>query len=86
MQRPLWFKAKRYGWGWTPCTWQGWLVVGVFVALITADAYRFDFSSTETSPAQLYPWFADTFVLVCVLIVISYYTGEKLRWRWGGKD
>ncbi|MDN0075220.1 hypothetical protein QU481_09995 [Crenobacter sp. SG2303] len=31
-----WFPAKRYGWGWgLPSTWQGWLVLGVYlVALI----------------------------------------------------
>jgi len=21
-----WFKAKMYGWGWTPVKWQDWLV------------------------------------------------------------
>lgn len=22
----LWFKAKNYGWGWYPVTWEGWTV------------------------------------------------------------
>ncbi|HTS17465.1 MAG TPA: hypothetical protein VMP11_07825 [Verrucomicrobiae bacterium] len=24
----VWFRAKRYGWGWgLPCAWQGWVVL-----------------------------------------------------------
>ncbi len=30
----LWFKAKRYGWGWTPVSWEGWGVVIVYIALM----------------------------------------------------
>ena len=34
-----WFGPKRVlGWGWTPVTWQGWLVTGVFLAAIAACA------------------------------------------------
>jgi hypothetical protein len=34
MEKKLWFKAKRYGWGWTPVTWQGWVAVLVYVAIL----------------------------------------------------
>ena len=30
-QRP-WFGPRRFGWGWTPYSWQGWLVTAVFLA------------------------------------------------------
>jgi hypothetical protein len=34
-----WFPAKRYGWGWgIPNTWQGWLVLAVFGALLAAGS------------------------------------------------
>lgn len=29
-----WFKAKPFGWGWTPATWQGWLIMVLYIALI----------------------------------------------------
>jgi hypothetical protein len=41
----LWFRAKRYGWGWTPTSWQGWLVMftclgaGLWPLLATASYY-----------------------------------------------
>ena len=34
----LWFRAKRFGWGWAPFTWQGWAITFGFVALILAGA------------------------------------------------
>ncbi len=33
-----WFGPKRYlGWGWTPVSWEGWLVTGIFGALVIAS-------------------------------------------------
>ena len=29
-----WFRPKRYGYGATPCTWQGWLLTLAFVAVL----------------------------------------------------
>lgn len=35
MRRP-WFGPRRYGVGWKPQTWQGWLIVAVVIALVVA--------------------------------------------------
>jgi hypothetical protein len=32
----LWFGPKRIGWGWSPRSWEGWLVVGLSVAAVVA--------------------------------------------------
>ena len=37
MKRPIWFKAE--SWGavpvhWTPITWQGWAVIGAYIAAL----------------------------------------------------
>jgi len=40
--RKYWFPAKRYGWGWgIPSSWQGWLVMGAFPALLILGAFLF---------------------------------------------
>ncbi len=40
-----WFRKRKYGgWGLTPCTWQGWLYVGVFVVAISL-VQSFSFSN-----------------------------------------
>jgi hypothetical protein len=34
-----WFPAKRRGWGWgPPHSWQGWVVLAAFFALLAAGA------------------------------------------------
>jgi hypothetical protein len=35
---PRWFCKKRFGYGWTPATWQGWLVTALFVGVCTSLA------------------------------------------------
>lgn len=85
MTRPLWFKAKRYGWGWYPATWQGWLLTGSFIALMMLDVMRIEFVTSNDADAVLL-LIPDMIVLVCALLLICVLTGEKPRWRWGGKD
>ena len=29
-----WFGPKRYGWGFTPISWQGWVLTGAYVAAV----------------------------------------------------
>ena len=36
-----WFGPKRIGWGWTPVSWEGWLVTALFVAVVGAGAITF---------------------------------------------
>lgn len=72
-----WFAAKRYGWGWgLPLTWQGWVVLGVFAALLSAGALLL-------TPGRG-PAFA-IYVLVtsAALVLVCYLKGEPPRWRWG---
>ena len=35
---PRWFCRKRFGYGWTPCSWQGWAATLLFVLAIFAIA------------------------------------------------
>jgi hypothetical protein len=81
----LWFKTKRYGWGWTPATWQGWLVLVIFLALIIGNVLRIDATQHSNSDA-LMSILPQNAILVLVLILICYRTGEKPRWRWGDDD
>jgi hypothetical protein len=73
-----WFPAKRYGWGWgLPSTWEGWVVLGVYVGLLVALCVLV--------PADRYPnWFWTGLTsLVTTLITICWWKGEPPRWRWG---
>lgn len=90
-KRKLWFRAKRFGWGWYPVTWQGWLVTvlyalcyillgilfGAFAPLVTHEGG----SVLEGSVL-----FISLLVLITSsLLAICYRYGERPRWRWGDK-
>ena len=71
----LWFKSKRFGWGWQPCSWEGWVVTGVFVVLIIIASKIFLLRDEEDK------FFFSMFVLIGLLIIICYKTGERPGWR-----
>ncbi len=78
--KPLWFKAKTYGWGWTPSTWQGWAVTGAFVVVVAACALLLRPSFGSFGPIAFGLGLVGA---TAILIVICYKTGEKPGWRWG---
>jgi hypothetical protein len=76
-----WFKAKLYGWGWTPAKWQGWVVILAYVVAVTLFALTID----ENSPAReiVFTFILPVTLLTVTLIRICYKKGEKPRWQWG---
>lgn len=77
-----WFKRKLYGWGWTPATWQGWLVVLLFILFLLWNGLTLAPDPTLTHPKLLW-FFIETILAVAALILICYQTGESLCWQWG---
>ena len=80
----LWFKQKSYGWGWTPSTWQGWVVLGVHILglLVASRIFLKDAPEDELSRELVY-FLIWTFVQSGILIYITYKKGPKPEWRWG---
>jgi len=76
MEGKLWFKRKKYGWGWIPSSIEGWLVIILACAIIIYFASKVE----ENSINILYAILA-----AVVLVIINYIKGEKPRWQWGGK-
>ena len=74
-----WFPAKRYGWGWgPPSTWQGWVVLLVWMAIVIAVS---PWLATRSMPL----FFVFQIVMVTGIIAICYAKGEPPSWRWGDK-
>lgn len=81
-KKPIWFRAKNYGWGWTPTTWQGWFIVGGYLLATISIAILIDANSHSVSDTLI--GFSLPFILLtALLILICYKTGEKPEWRWG---
>jgi len=74
-----WFPAKRYGWGWgPPRTWQGWVVLTIWLAAIAAAARLL-------MPDHLLAFLGFNLIMVVLLLLICYAKGEPPIWRWGGR-
>lgn len=82
--KSLWFKNKTYGWGWTPATWQGWVVVLVFLGLMGLLAMNID--EKDSLENLVFSYFLPLALMLGVLFLIAYKKGEKPRWQWGDKD
>ena len=76
-----WFKRKLFGWGWTPATWQGWLITLMYVGAILFFAFTID----EASPREeiTFTFLLPLLFLTILFIRILYKTGEKPKWSWG---
>jgi hypothetical protein len=79
-----WFKAKLYGWGWDPATWQGWLVVFVHIAAVVLFALTIDANSSTRE--IFFTFILPTVLLTVTLLRICYKKGEKPHWQWGSGD
>jgi len=82
---PLWFHARSYGWGWTPVTIQGWLVVAAFLVAVIIDAVVLIYrartgADVRSATITFYLWLG---ILVAALVAVCWMTGERPRWRWG---
>ena len=36
MKKVVWFRLRPDRLGWTPCAWQGWAVIGIFVVALAS--------------------------------------------------
>ena len=80
----LWFKAKRYGWGWYPCSWEGWAVLFIAIGGMTSNTIFVDNHSHSGSDTIIGSIVTNGSIII-LLIALCYAKGEKPRWRWGGK-
>ena len=79
-----WFKPKRYGYGATPITWQGWAVtVGTVLAMLAVSLFL---RLTEKGHWALAALLAFDVVALSILAIVSRRkTDGEWRWRWGNR-
>lgn len=76
-----WFKAKLYGWGWTPVTWQGWLIILAYIVLLILFSLTLDDNSSLKE--VMFMFVLPAMLLTLTLIRICYKNGEAPHWQWG---
>jgi len=76
-----WFKVRKYGYGWTPQTFEGYLTTIIYFVLFAALTIIFIMRLGDPLFDQRVSG-----VLSISLVVIAYLTGEKPSWNWGNKS
>jgi hypothetical protein len=75
-----WFAPKRYGLGGgVPIAWQGWIVLGVYLAIIIAASQLLNQR----------PWAMVSVIVpatMIFLVIVVRTTRGGWRWRWGSED
>lgn len=83
-EKKLWFRRKRYGWGWYPVSWEGWTVLAVYVLALLSNFITIDGVQDASSDTLIN--FAPRFIILSIiLIIICYKKGEKPKWTWGNE-
>ncbi len=78
-----WFRPRRYGHGATPSSWEGWLVMLVYIGALVALAYLFT-APLWAGAEKPIGFVLSVFALTGALIWIAWRkTDGKWRWRWG---
>jgi hypothetical protein len=82
MQNKLWFKRKTYGWGWTPSSKEGWLIIVIYCISLflfwnLIQYFLFD------NFINLILWPIIVLLLTSTLLFVCYKKGEKPKWQWG---
>jgi O-antigen/teichoic acid export membrane protein len=79
-----WFRPKRYGYGATPTSWEGWAVTAAAVVVIMASTMVL----TAHTALDLWFWVAlavDVVAIFALLEVSRRKTDGEWRWRWGDR-
>jgi hypothetical protein len=77
-KQAYWFKRRRYGYGWTPVTKEGWGAVAAYFLVIFGAA--FIIQDTKLGIAL---YLALVVAGAIGLMTLSYKKGPKPKWRWG---
>jgi hypothetical protein len=80
-----WFKPKRYGYGFYPVSWEGWLAtLGlVFIILLSGCSNNF-FIEPGPTKEQSIRFFLDIVIIASLAtLLFEKKMQETLKWRWG---
>jgi hypothetical protein len=80
-----WFKAKTYGYGWTPATWQGWFVMALYLLGVFVAASGI-IQGEDLGADGVKRFLVTVFLLTLLLLSVAYEKGDPLRWRWGKEE
>jgi hypothetical protein len=80
MTARYWFRPKRFGYGATPITWEGWLVTFVSALLIVAAGYLMVTGHGPQGAAAI------VVIMIATIVISKAKTEGGWKWRWGDRQ
>ncbi len=93
-KKSIHFRPKTFGFGVTPCTWQGWAITAVLCAIIIGGAMILLPEENAPPPISAIEFAQQVGRFVLFIAAISWlflrltapYTDGEMKWRWGRND
>ena len=86
MKKKYWFAPKRFGYGLTPISWEGWLATLIFIGIIVGIGHSLGLYEVVVSDNRIYLFIgAIAAVSILFLLWAKEHTDGKLKWRWEKK-
>lgn len=79
-------KRKRFGWGWIPVTWQGWVFIFAQVGIIITTATFLPHKPAHPTADQFLRFILIFGLAFMNLIIFALKTSPRPKWRWGKKS
>jgi len=80
-EKPYWFAAKRFGWGWgLPKTWQGCVITVIWAIVLFVGIRALPFHGRVVAQG------AFAIAMIAIYMLICYWKGEPPRRRWGDES
>ena len=84
--KKYWFKPKRYGYGFCPISWEGWLATLFLVGLLFLSAHINNFFTPEIKTENGLMYLLNIFIIAGLFTFLFRNKVEGgLQWRWGDK-
>lgn len=79
------FKRRRYGYGWTPVSLGGWLIMAVFIAVIVLWSLIMLPSTHEVTTEQGVVYGVGLLGIIALMWLVIRKFAPPGKWRWGSK-
>ena len=78
-----WFRPRRYGFGATPVTWEGWALTVAVAAIVAISVVAMNLLADRANFAVWIAWAVTVAAVVVSFVRISRQrTDGEWRWRW----